>query len=76
MNPVMMQQVSRADRHDHARQLEEIRLLNQAYPRRSQATTADSRPKNALLALLPAVARRLRAWVGGGEQALAAENRS
>jgi hypothetical protein len=77
MNPVMIQQVSRADRYDHARQLEEIRLLNEAYPRGSRASTSDSRPQKAHQALLSVMARRLRAWVEGRQgQALPADNHS
>jgi hypothetical protein len=77
MNPVMIQQVSRADRHDRARQLEEIRLLNQAYPGHSRSATQGLSAKKAHQSFLPSVARRLRAWIGGRqEQALAADNRS
>ena len=77
MNPVMIQHVSRADRYDHARQLKEIRLLNQADSKRRRESAADSDQRGASQALLPMLARRLRAWVGGSqEQALAADHHS
>jgi hypothetical protein len=62
MNPVSIQQVYRAESSQRSRQIAEIQLLNQAYPRRDHSSEG-RRAFAGSMSWVRQISRRLRSWI-------------
>ncbi len=63
MNPVSIQHVYGAESGQRARQIAEIQLINQAYPRRDRSTEGSRASSGGRLSWVRGITRRLHAWI-------------